>query len=167
MIETFLPGREVTVGVIGNQEPKILGVMSFRLLGGLEKDFFYTPEIKHNWEKYLVPECPAKLTPEEYDKVCTLALRVFKILHCRDCARIDIRFDANNEPSFVEINPLAGLTENKSDIPVMAELMGISYEKLISRIIEETIKRIELERKDNFQYIEKNHFPVPSVSKAQ
>ncbi|MCX6737259.1 MAG: hypothetical protein NTX26_00745 [Candidatus Parcubacteria bacterium] len=160
-------GREVTVGVIGNKDPQILGVMSFHLLSEVEKDFFYTPEIKHNWEKYLVPECPAKLTSEEYGKVCILALRVFKILHCRDCARIDIRFDANNEPSFVEINPLAGLTKGKSDIPVMAELMGISYEKLIGRIIDETIKRIELEKKDNFQYIEKNHFPIQSGLKTK
>ncbi|MFZ2414961.1 MAG: ATP-grasp domain-containing protein [Minisyncoccia bacterium] len=167
LIETFLPGREVTVGVIGNEDPQILGIMSFRLLSGVEKDFFYTPEIKHNWEKYLVPECPAKLTPEEYEKVSTLALRVFKILHCRDCARIDIRFDANNEPSFVEINPLAGLTKGKSDIPVMAEFMGISYEKLIGRIIEETIKRIELEKKDSFQYIEKNHFQTVNVSQVK
>ncbi|MCX6795907.1 MAG: hypothetical protein NTW06_00205, partial [Candidatus Falkowbacteria bacterium] len=96
-----------------------------------------------------------------------LALRVFKILHCRDCARIDMRFDKNNEPSFVEINPLAGLTNKKSDIPVMAELMGISYEKLIGRIIEETIKRLKLEKKDNCQYIEKNHFSIPSGSKMK
>ena len=167
LIETFLPGREVTVGIVGNEDPQILGVMSFHLLSGVEKDFFYTPEIKHNWEKYLIPECPAKLTPEEYDKVCTLALRVFETLHCRDCARIDMRFDANNEPSFVEINPLAGLTNKKSDIPVMAELMGISYEKLIGRIIDEAIKRLELEKKDNFQYIAKNHFPISSDVKMK
>ncbi|MCX6085709.1 MAG: D-alanine--D-alanine ligase, partial [Caldiserica bacterium] len=100
LIEEFLPGREVTVGVIGNREPEVLGVMSFRLLGGSERDFFYTPEIKHHWEKYLVPECPADLTADEYQKVRDLAIRVFKALHCRDCARIDMRFDANGEPSF-------------------------------------------------------------------
>jgi hypothetical protein len=49
----------------------------------------------------------------------------------------------------------------------MAGLMGISYEKLIGSIIEETIKRIELEKKDTFQYIEKNHSPIPSGSKVK
>lgn len=146
LIEEFLPGREVTVGVVGNREPEVLGVMSFKLLSGTEKDFFYTPEIKHHWEKYLVPECPADLTADEYQKVRDLAVNVFKALHCRDCARIDMRFDANGEPSFMEINPLAGLTKGKSDIPVMAELMGLSYEDLIGRIIQAAVERIDAER---------------------
>jgi D-alanine-D-alanine ligase len=146
LIEEFLPGREVTVGVIGNREPEVLGVMSFKLLSGTEKDFFYTPEIKHHWEKYLVPECPADLSGVEYQKVRDLALGVFKALHCRDCARIDMRFDANDEPSFMEINPLAGLSKGKSDIPVMAELMGLSYEDLIGRIIQAAVERIDAER---------------------
>jgi D-alanine-D-alanine ligase len=146
LIEEFLPGREVTVGVIGNREPEVLGVMSFKLLGGAEKDFFYTPEIKHHWEKYIVPECPADLTADEYQKVRDLAIGVFKALHCRDCARIDMRFDANGEPSFIEINPLAGLSKGKSDIPVMAELMGLSYEDLIGHIIQAAVERIDAER---------------------
>jgi len=146
LIEEFLPGREVTVGVIGNREPEVLGVMSFKLLGGAEKDFFYTPEIKHHWEKYIVPECPADLTADEYQKVRDLAVGVFKALHCRDCARIDMRFDANGEPSFIEINPLAGLSKGKSDIPVMAELMGLSYEDLIGHIIQAAVERIDAER---------------------
>jgi D-alanine-D-alanine ligase len=146
LIEEFLPGREVTVGIIGNREPEVLGVMSFKLLSGTEKDFFYTPEIKHHWEKYIVPECPADLTADEYQKVRNLAVGVFKALHCRDCARIDMRFDANGEPSFMEINPLAGLAKGKSDIPVMAKLMGLSYEDLIGRIIQAAIERIDAER---------------------
>jgi D-alanine-D-alanine ligase len=146
LIEEFLPGREVTVGVIGNREPEVLGVMSFKLLSGTEKDFFYTPEIKHHWEKYVVPECPADLTADEYQKARDLAVGVFKALHCRDCARIDMRFDANGEPSFMEINPLAGLSKGKSDIPVMAELMGLSYEDLIGRIIQAAVERIDAER---------------------
>lgn len=146
LIEEFLPGREVTVGVIGNREPEVLGVMSFKLLGGAEKYFFYTPEIKHHWEKYIVPECPADLTADEYQKVRDLAVGVFKALHCRDCARIDMRFDANGEPSFIEINPLAGLSKGKSDIPVMAELMGLSYEDLIGHIIQAAVERIDAER---------------------
>jgi len=146
LIEEFLPGREVTVGVIGNREPEVLGVMSFKLLGGAEKDFFYTPEIKHHWEKYIVPECPADLTADEFQKVRDLAVGVFKALHCRDCARIDMRFDANGEPSFIEINPLAGLSKGKSDIPVMAELMGLSYEDLIGHIIQAAVERIDAER---------------------
>src|SRR5664280_626975 len=144
--DRFLPGREVTVGVIGNREPEVLGVMSFKLLNGTEEDFFYTPEIKHHWEKYLIPECPADLTADEYQKVRDLAIGVFTALHCRDCARIDMRFDANGEPSFMESTPLAGLSKRKSDIPVMAELMGLPYEDLIGRIIQAAVERIDAER---------------------
>jgi len=146
LIEEFLPGREVTVGVIGNREPEVLGMMSFKLLSGTDRDFFYTPEIKHHWEKYLIPECPANLSADEYQKVLDLAIGVFKTLRCRDCARIDMRFDASGEPSFMEINPLAGLARGKSDIPVMAELMGLSYEDLIGRIIQVALERIDAER---------------------
>lgn len=160
LIEEFLPGREVTVGVIGNREPEVLGVMSFKLLGGAEKDFFYTPEIKHHWEKYIVPECPADLTADEYQKVRDLAVGVFKALHCRDCARIDMRFDANGEPSFIEINPLAGLSKGKSDIPVMAELMGLSYEDLIGHIIQAAVERIDAERPETTVVTEAQHVTV-------
>lgn len=162
LIEEYLPGKEVTVGILGNRQPTIIGVMSFKLLGIEEKDFFYTPEIKHNWEKYLVPECPARLTYTEYNRVCHLALRVFKILRCRDCARIDFRFDRNNQPSFVEINPLAGLTKGKSDIPVMAELMGISYETLIGDIIKEAIKRTGCLKTSKITTLQK----IKSIKKA-
>jgi D-alanine-D-alanine ligase len=56
-----------------------------------------------------------------------------------------MRFDAHGDPSFMEINPLAGLTKGKSDIPVMAELMGLSYEDLIGRIIQAAVERIDAE----------------------
>jgi D-alanine-D-alanine ligase len=65
------------------------------------------------------------------------------VLNCRDGGRVDIRLDEHGEPSFIEVNPLAGLNPIHSDLPIICRLTGVSYEQLISEIMKSALKRIK------------------------
>ena len=71
-----------------------------------------------------------------------LALAAYRLLGCRDAGRVDLRCDANGVPSFIEINPLAGLNPIHSDLPIAARLSGITYTGLIKKILESGMERI-------------------------
>jgi D-alanine-D-alanine ligase len=66
-------------------------------------------------------------------------------LQCQDVARIDLRLsEEDNEPYFLEINPLPGLVKGYSDLPLIAESIGISYEELIKKILNAALKRYNM-----------------------
>jgi D-alanine-D-alanine ligase len=68
-------------------------------------------------------------------RVESLALRAWRALGCRDAGRIDVRLDETGEPHFIEVNPLAGLHPEHSDLPIMAAKAGIDYVDLIGGIM--------------------------------
>jgi D-alanine-D-alanine ligase len=140
LIEQFIEGDELTVGVIGNSPPKILGIM--RVLPRKEIDgFVYSLEIKRDWENLVDYECPAQLNEDTIRKIETFSLRIFKELDCRDFSRIDFKLGRNGEPYFLEINPLAGLNPKSSDLPIMAGKLGLKYEDLIINILNAALER--------------------------
>jgi D-alanine-D-alanine ligase len=140
LVERFLPGREFTVGIIGTANDAIAaGIMEVIFLEN-EKTKIYSLENKENYYdiiKYAVPE------KEISEKCYELALNCWKILGCRDGGRIDIRLDDNNEPSFIEVNPLAGLNYIHSDLPILCNFQGIDFKQLIEMIMNSALKRIK------------------------
>ena len=72
-----------------------------------------------------------------------MALNAWRILGCRDGGRIDLRCDASGVPNFMEVNPLAGLHPEHSDLPILATKVGISFVDLIGRIIASAQTRVE------------------------
>lgn len=140
IIERFIPGDEITVGVIGNTNPQIVGIMRV-LARQTPSTFIYSLEVKRNWENLVDYECPAKLKKSTLNEIAELSLHAFKILGCRDFARIDFRLDPNNLPWFLEINPLPGLNPYSSDLPIMVKKMGWQYEKLILSTLNAAIER--------------------------
>jgi D-alanine-D-alanine ligase len=142
MVEEYVDGHEITVGVIGNDAPVVLGVM--RIVPITEQsNFIYTLEVKRNYEKLVYYECPAKLDRHILQEIKRASLRIYKILGCRDFARIDFRVDKSGVPYFIEINPLPGLNPRSSDLVIMARLRSISYNRLVGMILESAVKRIE------------------------
>ena len=93
--------------------------------------------------------CPASLTPDQVDDLNWLAAATFRVMGCRDVARVDFRLDAHNDnkPYILEINPLPGLNPGYSDLCIEAEAYGWSYEQLINTILDQTIERFELREK--------------------
>jgi D-alanine-D-alanine ligase len=140
MVEEFITGDEVTVGVVGNSPPTVLGIM--RVVSRSMKDYFvYSLEVKRDWERLVDYECPAQLEAGVLKRIADSSLKAFEILHCRDFARIDFRVSRDGTPYFLEINPLPGINPNSGDIVIMAKKMGWRYESLISAIVEAALER--------------------------
>jgi len=140
LVEEFLPGREFTAAVLGNGEQShVLGIMEIKLpydTGGA----IYSYVAKEQCEKLVnyVPYQKGSL----HRQLEQLALKSYKVLQCRDAARVDIRCDKNGIPFFLEINPLPGLHPTHSDLPMIATQEGFSYEELIDSIIQSALSRV-------------------------
>jgi len=140
IVEEFITGEEVTVGVLGNENPSIIGIM--RVLPRKKKDhFIYSLEVKRDWENMVEYECPAKLGDATNKRISEAALKVFNILGCRDFSRVDFRVKQDGTPYFLEINPLPGLNPKSGDIVIMSGKMGWTYKSLVSAILAAAMKR--------------------------
>jgi D-alanine-D-alanine ligase len=142
MIEEFISGDEVTVGVVGNSPPQILGIMRI-LPRKRSNDFVYSLEVKRDWQNQVDYECPAQLEAKVLKKITDFSLRAFNTLGCRDFARLDFRLDQKGMPCFLEINPLPGLNPKSSDLPIMAYKMGWNYQSLISSVLNAALERYQ------------------------
>jgi D-alanine-D-alanine ligase len=140
LVEEFIDGDELTVGIVGNQPREPLGIMR---VVPLERSgpFVYSLEVKRDWERLVRYECPAKLAAPDTRAVADAALAVWNALGCRDLARVDFRL-RNHVPYFLEVNPLPGLNPKSSDLVLMARALGLSYPDLISRILKAAIERL-------------------------
>jgi D-alanine-D-alanine ligase len=143
LVETYLPGREFTVGMIGTGAAAYtLGTLEIVLLESAEAEaysYVNKEECETRVEYRLVHATSDPLVARA-EKV---ALQAWRTLGCRDGGRIDIRCDASGEPCFLEVNPLAGLHPEHSDLPILASKSGISYVDLIGRMVSSAIERVQ------------------------
>ncbi len=140
LIETFLPGREFTVGIVGNGEhARAIGVIEVVLLANSDPEVYSyrNKEICEEVVEYRVVD------DSETREAVELALKIWNVLDCRDSGRIDLRSDANGHPAFIEINPIAGLHPEHSDLCIIAGKFGITYQQLIKEIVDEAINRTQ------------------------
>jgi D-alanine-D-alanine ligase len=145
MVEEFISGDEVTVGIMGNSPPQIVGIMRI-LPRKRSSNFVYSLEVKRDWQNLVDYECPAQLETEVLQKIADFSLRAFNTLGCRDFARLDFRLDQKGTPYFLEINPLPGLNPSSSDLPIMAYKMGWNYQGLISSVLNAALVRYQEHR---------------------
>jgi D-alanine-D-alanine ligase len=140
LVEEYLPGREFTTGILGTgSQARVLGTIEIRVLPGAPaKDYSY--EVKEQCE-HCVEYRPLERGPLR-EEVERLALSSYLALECRDAARVDIRMDAQDRPSFMELNPLPGLHPTHSDLPMIATAEGMAYTDLIGAIIESARERV-------------------------
>ncbi|MFH1926375.1 MAG: D-alanine--D-alanine ligase [Chloroflexota bacterium] len=139
MVEEFIAGDEVTVGITGNSPPKVLGLMRI-LPRKNEAPFVYSLEVKRDWQALVDYECPAQLEENVLDQISVSSLKAFNALECRDFARLDFRVSPEGEPYFLEINPLPGLG-TYSDLVIMAIKLGWTHEALIGAVFDATLER--------------------------
>ncbi len=139
LVEAFLPGREVTVGIVGNgPEARVLGVMEVAFTERAETQA-YTALNKQEYQERV----RYRLLKDEPlgHQAGEVALAAYHHLGCRDAARIDLRCDASGKPQFLEANPLPGLDPVRSDLPILARLAGMEYVALLSAIVEAAWRR--------------------------
>ncbi len=141
LVEEFIAGEEVTVGIVGNDPPEILGVMRIAMKQPVEH-FVYSLEVKRDYVRLIDYECPPRLPRDVVRAVEESALTIFDALGCRDVARLDFRI-RDGVPYFLELNPLPGLNPESSDLVIMAGLLGISHGDLVRRIFDAAVARTQ------------------------
>jgi D-alanine-D-alanine ligase len=132
LVEKFVPGRELTIGVLGDLALPILEI--------IPKGGFYDFKNKY---PFLNPSaggsaehiCPAPIPDEQTRALQDLALRANRSLGLRVYSRVDIMLPEQGEPSVLEVNTIPGMTE-VSLLPDAARAAGIEYPELCARIIE-------------------------------
>lgn len=153
LVEEFLPGREFTVAILGNNgDTKVLPAIEMRYDKYPEGTApLYSYEAK--WildtkeNDFNVFDCPANITKELEQKINKVCLDTYKVLKCRDWSRIDLRLDKNGEPNIIEINPLPGIIPDpneNSSFPKAARAAGIEYNDMINHVLVSGVKRYNL-----------------------
>ena len=138
LVERFLSGREFTVGITGTgPDAEALGVMEVmwtenaRAHGyGYENKEYYEGKMEYR----IADDAEAR-------EAARVAVAAWRALRCRDGGRVDIRSDTDGRPNFIEVNPLAGLNPEKSDLVFLIRFLGLSYPDLIARIMASFLKR--------------------------
>jgi len=165
LVETFIEGREVTVGMVGNlvgpvarrlphdeNLPRIQAGLRFfppmevDLSPYLETDVVYANRLKVALADQLNYLCPAPLDDDMVDELNWLAAAVFRVTGALDVARVDFRLNANEDwkPYILEINPLPGLSPGISDIVIEAAAEGVGHTELVNMLLDTALRRYGL-----------------------
>lgn len=140
LVETFLPGREFTCGIIGGgRAAECIGVMEVHLGAEAEQELYSYENKKHDeWTSYrLVDDASAREASE-------VALAAWRAIGGRDAGRVDVRLDAEGRANFIEVNALPGINPERSDLVICARQAGMSYDALLRRILRHTFDRYGL-----------------------
>lgn len=132
LVERFLPGREFTVGIVGTGDNAVsIGVMEVVLKDNAEPDVYsyVNKERCEELVEYRLADDPTAR------KATEVALMSYQGFGCRDAGRVDLRVDDRGIPNFMEINPLAGLHPEHSDLCIIAGKAGMNYRNLIRAIM--------------------------------
>ncbi|MDD5724010.1 MAG: hypothetical protein PHY29_09800 [Syntrophales bacterium] len=139
LVETFLPGREFTVGILGTgKDAASIGVVEVILLDNAEPDV-YSYENKEQYKERV----EYRLVNDEMAKQAEkTALAAWRGLGGRDSGRVDLRSDAAGIPNFMEVNPIAGLHPENSDLCIIAAKRSMTYTALIEAIMKSARSRL-------------------------
>lgn len=146
LVEEFIAGTEITVGIVGNNPPRVVGVLEVVPRHSSNGDFMYSIEVKRDWERLVFYRCPPALPQSCVQELEAAALALYRVLGCRDMARLDFRVDSEYQPYFLEANPLPGLSPMYSDLPIIARLSGWTYTRLIDAILTAALDRYQMVR---------------------
>jgi D-alanine-D-alanine ligase len=141
IIEEFIRGREIECSVLGNENP--IASLPGEII--VQHDF-YSYDAKYIDEKGARFEIPARLPKAVVEKIRALALRSYRVLCCEGMARVDFFLRANGQVVVNEINTIPGFTKI-SMYPKMWQASGISYARLIDRLIELALERSRQEKR--------------------
>jgi D-alanine-D-alanine ligase len=141
LVEEYLPGREFTTGVIGTgSAAEVVGTMEVILMDTADAHA-YTYVNKEHFEDRVRYEL---VKGAEAAACADVALKAWRALGARDAGRIDIRMDAAGVPCFIEVNPLAGLHPQHSDLPIICTLVGMEFTELVRRVMDSARTRAGL-----------------------
>lgn len=130
LLERYVPGRELSVAIVGSTQPLALPIVEAVPLGREFYDFEsrYTPGATEL-------TAPADLGDEVADHVREVALATYRALDCHGFGRVDILLDADDQPWVLELNTIPGLTDT-SMVPAAVAAAGMTFDDLIARVLE-------------------------------
>lgn len=152
LVEEFIDGKEITVGILGNRQHMILPLLEIDFANCKKNgESFYSWEVKEYQgidPRYPDPEffCPARISRVQEEAVKKVALAAHQALGCLDLSRVDMRLSNDSIPYVLEVNPLPGLDPEESNLTRMAEVCGLSYPELINGILESALQRHHLKK---------------------
>ena len=142
LVEVYVPGREFTVGVLGNKTPAVLGIMEVAFRDKTRKDFCYSIETKRNWREEVEYDTKPALDSRLEQGISEAALGLFTALGLRDVARFDFRVNPEEGKFyFLETNPLPGLSPESGDLVILAQKKSWSFKQLILKIAQFALAR--------------------------
>ena len=153
LVEEYIEGREFTVGVLGNDNPKVLPIIEQKFgflpkgmnkIASFELKWQYEDSLKDLHEAY---DCPAKIDKKLKDEIESTSKEIFELLDVRDCARIDYRLDKKGKLYFIEINTLPGINPALDEIsyfPLAARTAGMNFTEMVGEILTSACKRYGL-----------------------
>lgn len=142
LVEEYLPGAEYTVGIVGTgADAEAIGVLEVSVRSATGAETIYSYENKEFCEDRI--DYRLCRDSDAAAESVAVALAAWRGLGCRDGGRVDVRTAADGRIHFLEVNPLAGLHPRHSDLPILAELCGMSYQCLLDRIMESAMLRIK------------------------
>lgn len=140
LVEEFVEGPEVTVGILGNTPgERILGPMEIAPVGWAPR-FVYSLEVKRDFRRRVSYHVPPRLGAAAVAKIEETAIKAFRLLGCRDFARIDFRLDSSGTLFFLECNALPGLDPANSDIVILSRGV-LTHRQLVQEIFLEAARR--------------------------
>jgi D-alanine-D-alanine ligase len=142
LVEEYLPGREFTVGIIGTgARAEAIGTFEVVLGARAEAEVY-----SYTNKEFCEDRVEYRLVRPDHDPQVAAAvaasLGLWRVLGCRDAGRIDLRCDAGGDPQLMELNPLAGMHPEHSDLPMIATAVGISFPDLVKRIVQSAAERV-------------------------
>jgi D-alanine-D-alanine ligase len=143
LVEEFIRGTEFTVAILGTDKPEVLPVVQIKIDGELDlKDKFYTfgHITRSDAVEYIVP---APVAPALIKKITDVSVAAYNAIECRDFGRVDVRVDEKGNPYVLEINPLPSLS-TEDVFSIISRYQGITYDRMIVRILEGALKRYNL-----------------------
>ena len=145
LVEEYIEGRELNVSIIGNEKPEILPISEIdfsTLPAELPKICSYAAKWMEETREFAHtrPLCPAALPSQTRERVREVALQAYRILDCRDYARVDIRLSRRGVPYVLEINANPDISTDAGMIR-SALAAGYSYDSFISRIAQVALAR--------------------------
>jgi len=134
LIEEYITGRELTVGILDGKSLPVVEIIA--------KDSVYDYNAKYV-DKGTVYVVPAKINEKQSEEAKKTAVAAHKALGCRDFSRVDIRMDGHDNMFVLEVNTIPGLTE-RSLLPKAAQAAGMSFTQLCEKFVELALKKAEL-----------------------
>jgi len=144
VITSYIPGRELTVGIIGNKKLQILPILEKHFDAKSSPPRIFTEKLKKRADHWHANVTVPKMAALQEATVKKVVARAYRSMKCTDCARVDIRLDNQGIPWVIEVNALPGIFPKFSPMAKMAEEMGKKAEYLAMRILEEAVERTGL-----------------------